>query len=273
MEHLTIETNFNYDSDHSESDDSQDHLENGPLRVPFDLGLAPANFGTAEAPNQEVAMASALMAPDNEHDNGEGFFVESVKMIQLDQLARLCENRNAGGAIGLFRGRRMIDFEGEHVTRAEDPTLCWAMDESYLDLMVCVGQGLGLGSVIPNLGVHHNYEFKMDLLKPLRKFSTKHCRLGFDPAGCMLWIGRSPASEDVWLAFVTQESQETAAEGTGMESTTGKVSTAVTLVQYRRIVMFLAEMVQRISYLDINVDVQYPDVENDREFRRATNIL
>jgi hypothetical protein len=57
-----------------------------PLKVPFDVALVPPNFHGLDAPGQEIAMASALMAPDTERDAGEAFFNERIRMIALSKL-------------------------------------------------------------------------------------------------------------------------------------------------------------------------------------------
>ena len=61
-----------------------------PLQTPFNVALAPQDFDTPDAPSQEVAMASMLMAPSAVRTNSrEQFFNERVQPIQLNQLHQL----------------------------------------------------------------------------------------------------------------------------------------------------------------------------------------
>lgn len=245
-----------------------------PLQTPFDVALAPQGFDTVDAPNQEMAMASALMAPSSVGtDNGERFFNERVRPIQLNQLRQLYQEDRQASAMTLLRGQRTVAFEGGgFIGNKKEPLLVWSMDERYIDLMIYVGRGLGLGALLPNVNVHHNFEFRMDLTQPYRAFTAKHAKLGFDVSGSMLWIGRSPASEDVWMSFVPWGMGEGDDDG---EIVPGDCSGPSTLgtCRYRRVVMFLANMVRNIAYLDVTVDDDYPDVMDDVDFSYATNIL
>jgi hypothetical protein len=253
-----------------------------PLESPFNVALLPPNFVTDDAPGQDLAMASAMMAPDrfNKQDDSQGFFVVRPKTITLSKLERWYTEGRAGNAIALLDGRKEISFEGIHTVSADDRGLSWTMDRSFLDLMVCVGKGLGLGPVIPNLNVHHGFIFKLDLSKPYRHFTAKNVKLGFDPTGSMLWIGRSPSGEDVWLAFVTRESQEDsddedirATRSRRFQGTGRTTSSVLNVLQQRRVIMFLAKAIQNTQHLDIVVDEEYPNVEDDADYRFATNVL
>jgi len=253
--------------------DEQGPLE--PLQAPFNVALAPENLAAEDAPGQESALASALRAPDGERDIGEQFFDERAKPIQLRRLqACYDEGRNAN-AIATLAGRKEIVFDnGPYTTPVNDTDLSWSMDKTYLDLMICVGRGLGLGALLPNLQVHHNYEFKLDLTKPTRLFTAKYAKLGFDPTRAMLWIGRSAASEDVWLCFVqSNNDNDDDDDEEDLDPETIKGPTAMGTHRFRHVVMFLAKMLWYIGYMDITVDDDYPDVSDDADFQFATNIM
>ena len=92
--------------------------------------------------------------------------------------------------------RHRVDYASSNFYVPKDGNnLSWTIDRHFIDLMVCVGSGLGLGPMIPNQCTLHTYEFKLDLCQPHREFSAKFAKLGFDPVGSMLWIGRSPSAE------------------------------------------------------------------------------
>jgi hypothetical protein len=270
-------SNLNSSPDYTFDNDLDTYI---PLESPFDIALLPPNFGTEDAPTQDIALASALMASDRlvrQEDNNYGFFDERPKSIALSKLEKWYSEGRSMIAIASLDGRKHISFDGSHTVSADDPDLAWIAEQSFLDLMVCVGRGLGLGAVIPNLQVHHSFSFKLDLSKPYRQFTAKHVQLGFDPKGSMLWIGRLPSGEDVWLAFVTRESQEDS-DTEGIDTMRpdhagkGAVSTALSILQQRRAIMFLAKAIHEIQYLDITLDDEYPDVQDDADYRFATNV-
>jgi hypothetical protein len=248
-----------------------------PLESPFDITQAPANFlvGPQDAPDQEAALASAYRAPDKIQDNGEEFSRERLVKLPLRRLETWCEEGDTLSAIGALRGRKWISYdENNYTVKADDGNIFWTMNKTYLDLLICVGGGLGLGPLLPNARVLHTYEFKMDLQKPARRFTAKYVKLGFDPTGVMLWIGRSSASEDVWLAFPPRsfiEGEEYDEDG-GMHWR-GQRATALSRDIYRRVVMFLAVMLCNINYLDITVANPYPNLADEKAFEEATNVL
>lgn len=246
---------------------------------PFDVSLAPPTLDANadnDAPGQEDALTSAMLGPAGDSDNSYGFFDEDSEPVALITLQRLQSEGDTRAALSLLDSRRHITFGGSHTVDATDSNLMWNMNQSFLDLLVCVGNGLGLGPAIPNYTTHHALEFKLDLTRLDRQFTAKHVRLGFDPTECVVWIGKSPNGEDVWLAFVTPESQEDNGKHdssfTPNRSSRKGTSTAMTLFQQRRVFMFLATLLQQISYRDCTVNNKYPTVELLADFENATNL-
>ena len=80
-------------------------------------------------------------------------------------------------------------------------TIVWNLNEHYLDMMVCIGNGLGLGAMIPNQAINSLYQVDLDFSHPIRNFTTRYAKLGFNPKNSMLWIGKTPTSEDVWIGW------------------------------------------------------------------------
>src|SRR5258707_8687683 len=104
--------------------DLDNHMATEPLAVPFNLGLTPPVFGSDDAPAQEIAMASALMAPDRSHDSGEGFFTQRAKEIPLSKLERWHNGGRARNAIGLLQSWGQVTYDKQHTTAASDADLC-----------------------------------------------------------------------------------------------------------------------------------------------------
>jgi len=160
------------------------------LQLPFDIGLALPNPRADDCPNQEIALAAALFGQNTDHDEESLFEDQPQTSCSLKHLKRIYDQQNAALGLAMLSKRTEVTFlNSQYVTKNTDPDLAWMPDHQYLDLMICVGNGLGLGALLPNLQVHHNYELKFDLRQPFRMFSAKFSKLGFDPMGSMLWIG------------------------------------------------------------------------------------
>jgi len=102
----------------------------------------------------------------------------------------------------------VVDFQGsQHVTPNTDNQIAWNLDKHFLDMMVCIGKGLGLDAMVPNMEIDHTYKFGLDLEWPYWNFSAKFVKLGFDPIGSMLFL-RCSRSEDVWLAWIPQDGMD-----------------------------------------------------------------
>ena len=57
-----------------------------------------------------------------------------------------------------------MDFlNSPYVILNDNEDLAWTMDRHYLDLLICVGNGLGLGAILPNVQVDHTFEMTLDL--------------------------------------------------------------------------------------------------------------
>jgi hypothetical protein len=242
------------------------------LQVPFDVALAPPSLQVDDAPNQQIALAAAIFGHDTEQDEDNRFEDQQCRRRPLAYFQQMYEHKQIYQALSLLSKRTEVDFRGSpHVTTNDDEDLAWNMDRHFLDLMICVGNGLGLGALLPNLQVHHNYEMTLELKQPFRSFSAKFAKLGFDPQGSMQWIGRSPASEDVWLAWVPRASLVEGCEDVPVGSCSG--NTQLKTRHYRMSVMFLSKMLRDIGAQDILVWDEYPSLTDDDEFRMATNLM
>ena len=79
----------------------------------------------------------------------------------------------------------------------------WDIPSHFIDMLVVVSRGIGLGTLLPNSGSDLDWEFKLDMSKNcFRDFTVARAKLGFNPSGRMLWVGTTTMSEDVWIALV-----------------------------------------------------------------------
>jgi hypothetical protein len=242
------------------------------LEVPFDVTLLPEKLQVQDAADQNLALQAALFAPPSDAHDTESFADQPRMSKPLRFFQRLYEQKQEHTAINMLSKRVEIDLRMSDMrVSPQSPDIAWNPDATFMDLRICVGNGLGLGAVLPNQNVDHNFEIRVNLKQAYRTFSPKFAKLGFDPTGCMLWIGRSPASEDVWLAWAPKVSLPTACEDVPAGTCTG--STQMSRRHHRMAAMFMALMLKRIAYRDVTVSNNYPDLERDETFDWPTNAM
>jgi hypothetical protein len=241
--------------------------------APFAVDTAPDGLVADDQPAQQLALRAALRSEIGDADElGERFSTEKRHKKSLEFYQRLYEGKHSGVAAQSMLKRNRVNAITSSCNVAPDNLdLSWAIHRHFIDLKIFVGKGLGLGGMMPNQHTLHTYEFELNLRRPDRQFNTKFAQLGFDPVGCMLWIGRSPNAEDVWLAWAPNN----ALDGTEGDVTAGTCSgdTKMAEEHYRRAVMFLATCISEIRYRDALVEDEYPDVSDKIAFDLATNIM
>jgi len=231
------------------------------LEVPFDVTLLPEKLHVHDAADQNLALQAALFAPQSDAHNTENFANQPRMSKPLGFFKRLYDQEQEHIAINMLSKRVEINLcDSDMRVSPQSPDIAWNPDATFMDLRICVGNGPGLGAVLPNQSVNHNFELRLNLNQAYRTFSPKFAKLGFDPTGCMLLIGRSPASEDVWLALAPKVSLRTACEDVPAGTCAG--STQMSKRHHRMTVMFIAQMLKRIVYRDVTVSNNYPDLDD-----------
>lgn len=61
-----------------------------------------------------------------------------------------------------------INFQSRNYTTNNDSmTIAWDLNQHYVDMMVCVGNGLGLGAMIPNQSINSLYQVDLNFSHPI----------------------------------------------------------------------------------------------------------
>ncbi|KAM6488794.1 hypothetical protein JOM56_015743 [Amanita muscaria] len=244
------------------------------VQLHFDVAQPPDHMETEDQPDQQITLTAALSAAAAAatESHAERFHAQAKHSRRLEYFAAMYEKDDDRSAIqSLLQRHEVTITDSNLIVNARNDQLAWHLVSHYLDLQICVGAGLGLAAMLPNITMHHAMEFRLDLKQQARRFGAKYAKLGFDPTGCMLWIGRSSTGEDTWLAWVRNESLWDEAED--IPPASGKEDTVMSKKHYRMVVMFLAEMLTKINHRDVIVTNPYPDIEDDTEFQFATNAL
>lgn len=243
------------------------------LQVPFDISLTPdvLLLGPDDSPSQNAALQAAISAPSMENHHNH-FSLQPRVTKTLQSFKNLFERKHAQTAINLLAKHVELNYKGNNMTTpVNSPDIVRGADETFMDLHICVSNGIRLGSLLTKEEVNHNYEMQLDLRKKYRVFSTR-AKVGFDPKGCIIWTSKSLASEDVWLAWAPTKSMKPDSSDVPAGFMTG--STTMSNKHYRMVVMFLATMLVGIGYCDITVYDKYPSLnDEDNIFKHATNLL
>lgn len=237
------------------------------LEQPFDLGVIPDNLEAEDGLSQSVVLEAVLLAQKGDGEEDARFFEQPVVSASLKYLKGIYESKNTAAALKLLARRVRVDYNRpETVTATNSPNISWTVERHFIDMLVCVGNRIGLGAVLPNQTVNSFYAIKFDFSRKGKEFKAKNVKLGFDPSGSMLWVGNMPPSgDDIWIAWIPQEEEE-GVEGKGL-------STCLSERHYRMAVMFFAYVLRKILFRDITVHDQYPDIASAQAFHAATNIL
>ncbi|KAM6489215.1 hypothetical protein JOM56_015385 [Amanita muscaria] len=244
------------------------------VQLHFDVAQPPDHMETEDQPDQQITLTAALSAAAAAatESHAERFHAQAKHSQRLEYFAAMYEKDDNRSAIqSLLQHHEVTITDSNLIVNALNDQLAWHLVSHYLNLQICVGAGLGLAAMLPNITMHHTMEFWLDLKQQAWRFGAKYAKLGFDPTGCMLWIGRSSTGEDTWLAWVRNESLWDEAED--IPPASGKEGTVMSKKHYRMVVMFLAEMLTKINHQDVIVTNPYPDIEDDTEFQFATNAL
>jgi len=237
------------------------------LPHPFDLSIIPENLEVDDALPQSVVQDAVLSTQQGDVDESARFYAQTPSTRSLSYLRQVYEKKDKARASALLSSRHRIKYDhSDYVTPSDSLNVSWSVDRHYVDMLVCVGRDIGLGAIIPNQLINSLYSIQVDFRHRTKEFKAKHNRLGFDPTGSMLWIGKMPSSaDDIWITWV----QENTANGDNVIPS----STCLSEKHYRIIIMFFAYVLSKCGYRDIVVHNKYPDISRRDGVGEATNLL
>lgn len=131
------------------------------------------------------------------------FMEMPVRELKLSTLESFFSNRDERVLHFLAASdgcRRTIAIDQKFLLKSNSGKILMDTSLCTIDYHLTVANCIGFSPLLPNMASNHLFSFKMDLHKPFKEFRGKHAMLGFDPAGCMLYIGQCN-NEDVFLAM------------------------------------------------------------------------
>ena len=254
-----------------------------PIHV--DIAEAPGALLSPDAPNQSDVLRHCYHdSEDNDELRTEAdrFIDGSPITKHLQDMRRIYDRQQTLSSLNLLKHRVKVNWKDSPLVlwpHREGNMAKWEIPSHFIDMLVVVSRGIGLGALLPNFGSDLDWEFKLDVSKNhSRNFTMVRAKLGFNPSGRMLWVGTTTMSEDVWIAMVPSAFEATAApmlEELDLEGAKKRQKRHTHLKDRHRkiLLMFLAHVLQSIGFRHISVSSTYPDLDQDQDFNFASTLL
>lgn len=148
----------------------------------------------------------------------------------------------------MLKKRCVVHIDDDYQISVDGEGLVFDLSVHHLDYLLTVSSSIGLWAAIPSVLADHNFTVTLDFKKPYRDFKGKYGKLGFDPAGRMLYCGRAVNGDDIFIGMCPIdliEGRETPTEA-GFSTGDTRLSTA----QHRILIMLFASALKGIENYD-----------------------
>jgi len=252
-------------SDAERSDDIRNSLAHPPDLEHIHDNLLDLREDTA---TQNEVFQAVINNPLHCTEKPTKLFDQAAIPLSLDSLAKISNDQHKQRAIELLRKRHELTWkDSRYCIPATEPSLTWNFTQHYIDMVVCVGRGLGLSMILPPERPHM-YEFNCDFRRPQRGFAAKFAQLGFDAKGSLLWIGRC-GGEDVWIGWAPTDSLRGESD---VEPGTMSGATNLRTEHYRLTVLFFAHVIVQVGHRGVTLFTPYPDLKSEEAFNNSTDV-
>lgn len=225
----------------------------------------------SDAPEQ----AETLLHLNGPEDDDEleaarmAFSSKEPQPISLGRMKQIYDQKERGTCLNLLKKRQKPDWRNSNfVFQPSDlgKKVSWRVHKHFLDFLVLVSRGIGLGALLPNANNNTSWLFCLDVRRNEKwDFRMANARLGFDPSERMLWIGKTHMSEDVWIAMVPDSGTLETDDALDLEEVARKRArkrrTHLTERHHKILLVFLANMLQRTGVRGIYLPETYPDLD------------
>lgn len=209
-----------------------------------------------------------------QQDIAMSFHAQKPAKVRLSRLRSAYESKMTTAPLKYLMKRHEIIVDDDYLVDAMSPNLAWLPFPAHLDFLMLVPRQIGFHAILPRRTNDPDISWAFDfcIRRPQRVFTKKHGRLGFNPTGRALWIGRCQ-DMDVWLMtapaeFVEDEDYMDDDEGTPVGNT------RLSRLRYHMWLMFFAYLFNSCGILGIFINDLYPaNIADPRAVTRNTNIL
>lgn len=203
---------------------------------------------------------------------GDDFREMPVLDLKLSRLKHMYDKQDKN-VVSVLSKRHMIRIDDRFRLQFKKDEVYMDASKSMIDYQLTVANCIGLSPLLPNTESSHRFDFELNLKNPRKQFKCKHAMLGFDPAGCMLYIGKC-RNEDVYLAMAPKAflAGHFVPPAAGHKTGSPRMSAR----HYRQVVMMLAYFLAQLdNHAYYNVESVY-DLELDTpdpDFKAITETL
>lgn len=192
--------------------------------------------------------------------------------VLLSALRDGFEKRDPAASLRALCCKSPLVIDKALVHQPEKDGLMWSSKVHYLDYLLAVSSETGLWAALPNVRQDHNFSVTIDLHRPRQRFRGKHGRLGFDPKGSMMYVGKC-RNDDLWFALVSKDLIDGHCEDVPAGTCTGP--TPLSTRHYRMIIDFLAGCLSTLpgkAFSHFN-EGQVPVDAATVEWEKYTNVM
>lgn len=176
-------------------------------------------------------------------------------------------------ALATLKPRTRIELDEDRVIQGDSPDLGWKTHEGTLDYLCTVPSQPGLQNILETSRYSIDFEFQLDVSRSRKEFRSKHSRLGFDPAGATLYIGRV-RNEELFLVMVPEAFFNSESELEQPDYSTG--DSRMEYQTYLRTLVMLSHLCERHAISDITLPYESryaPRLSTKADLQKVSNIL
>lgn len=262
--------------------DPEDSTRSGPDREYVQVALAEIPDALLLPDTDAPEQAETLLRLNGPEDDDElsaaamAFSSTNPITISLEDMKQNYDQKRVAHGLDLLKKRMKVDWRNSNMVSLPSvlgKKMHWSVTRHFIDMLVIVSRDIGLGALLPNSNSDISWMFHLDVSKnETRDFGMAHAKLGFDPSERMLWVGKTPMSEDVWIAMVPKTFEADAAPAPEELGGKGKRRTHLRECHRKILHVFLATMLGRIGMRGIYMYPAYPDLDDNDMIKESSNL-
>lgn len=168
--------------------------------------------------------------------------------IKMSKLKSVFEDNSLEHSLALLNKQNQIIIDRNYLFNLLSREIHIYHGTNCVNFFIATSKGIGLAALLPMREGITPYSFKLNLHLPDIRFPTEGAHIGFDPTGCMLFIG-SYNLESLWIAMATDDfinEDKPLVDGDSID-----VETRIHTPHYCMVIMFLIYALSSVWSLSI----------------------
>lgn len=197
---------------------------------------------------QERATTNILIphyVPATLRDSYNDLHQDTIKMSKLKSVFK---DNSLERSLALLNKQNQIIIDRNYLFNLLSREIHIYHSTDCVNFFIATSKGIGLAAGLPMREGIKPYSFKLNLHLPDIRFPTEGAHIGFNPTGCMLFIG-SYNLESLWIAMVTDDfinEDEPLVDGDSID-----IETRIHTLHYCMVIMFLIYALSSVWLLSI----------------------